>query len=519
MTRSKLVRIYRISILGICVALPLSLSAMPAAADVPGPSVTIRVDATKPGRVIPQDFIGLSFEANLMHQAWIDPAAGNVDTLLENLGTGNLRFSANQVDNTAWMPDPDAPVPAWAKEGQHVTPDDLSRVGKLAEATGWSVDLGVNFAHFDPAAAGNQAREAQERIGNSLRSIQIGNEPNFYLIAPISKAGDRRPLLPATYVPDARAYRDAIRAAAPGVPIEGPNTAGAGIGNQLIDPVIASAVVNPWLDTYISAFGSESMFLNQHYYPYVNTARVGFTSASSDLIGGLPSVDKLMSRDNSVKQTTFIRDFVAKAEHAGLEPKLAETNSVAKEGKEGVTNSFGAALWTVDYLMTAAREGVTGINLHNQPDDCESYSLICFADDNARQAGQAQANPNYYGLLMLSQLVGGQILPTTVESGAANVSAYAVRLPDGAVKVIVNSMDRAFNGDVNVEIVGEDGTSASVQRLTAASPDAVDGATFANSTVAKNGTFTPSSNENALGTDGRYRVRIDAPSAVLLTVD
>ena len=509
-------RICRSTLFGACLAVPIIVvpATAPASAD-PAPAVTIRVDATKPGRVIPRDFLGLSFEANLMHQPWIDPAVGNVDTLLTNLGGGNLRFSANQVDNTAWTPDPAAPPPAWAN-GKRVTPDDLTRVGALARATGWSVDMGVNLAHFDPASAADQVAQAHERIGDGLRSVQIGNEPNFYLLAPFTKPGERPPYLPQTYVKDARAYRDAIRAAAPTVAVEGPNTAGAGLGSELLDPAIIETAVNPWLDTYISAFGPESTFLNQHYYPYVNTSRVGLSTGSSDLHGGLPTVDKLLSPETATKQTAVIRDFVAKAQRAGLEPKLAETNSVAKEGREGVTNSFGAALWTVDYLMTAARDGVTGVNLHNQPDDCQSYSLICFADDEARQAGSAQPNPNYYAALLVSRVSGGALLPVTVEAGTAHVSAYAVRMPDGSVRVIVADLDRSFRGTVDVEIAGADGP-ADVERLTADSPDATSGAEFAGAAVAPDGSFTPRSTEQVSDTGGRYRISLDTPSAVLLT--
>src|SRR5699024_2919220 len=143
-------------VVGLVAALPLFLASATTATAEAVATATIHVDATSPGRVIPVDFLGLSFEADLLHERWIDPDTGNLATLLTNLGTGNLRFGANQVDNTAWMPDPSAPTPAWSG-GRQVTPDDLTRLGALAEATGWSVDLGVNLAHFDPAAAAGQA--------------------------------------------------------------------------------------------------------------------------------------------------------------------------------------------------------------------------------------------------------------------------------------------------------------------------------------------------------------------------
>lgn len=498
----------------ITAAIPMALTTMPAAAQSRNP-VTVVVDTSAPGRTIPSDFLGLSFEANLMHEQWLAPDAGNVSKLIANLGHGNLRFSANQVDNTAWTPDPAAPVPAWAK-GQRVTPDDLSRVGALARDIGWSIDMGVNLAHFDPAAAADQARVARDRIGSALRSVQIGNEPNFYVLSSVTGGGQRKPYLPTGYADDARKYRDAIAAAAPGVAVEGPDTAAGGTGSPLAEAGMKAALVDPWLDTYIQRFGSESRSLNQHYYPFVNTERLGLSGASSDAVGGQPTVDTLMSQDTSDRQTEFIRSFVAKAQQAGLQPRMTETNSVAKEGLPGVTNSLGGALWTVDYLMTAAREGVNGVNLHLQPNDCTSYPVFCFPDDAARAAGQARPNPNYYAALAVSKLVGGRILPTTVDSGGKRVSALAVRMPDGTVKVMIDNLDRGVDAAVVVEIKGASGT-AGVQRLTGGAPESITGTTFAGAAVAADGTFTPAASESVPAAAGEYRVDAGAASAVLLT--
>ncbi|GAA4814753.1 glycosyl hydrolase family 79 C-terminal domain-containing protein [Tomitella cavernea] len=486
--------------------------AVPAAADTPA-AVTVHVDATAPGRVIPEDFLGLSFEADQLHRTWTDPQRSNVDELIGHLGAGNLRFSANAVDNTAWQPDPSAPPPAWADAA--VSPDDLSRLGALAEATDTTVDLGVNLARRDPAAAADEAGQARERIGPRLRSIQIGNEPNVYPIVGLFGGGERpQYVLPQQYVPDARAYRDAIAAAAPGTRISGPDTAGGAVGNPVIDPLLPAAL-DPWLDAYIAAFGAPGAALTQHYYPFVNTERMGFPQELSDAVGGLPMVDKLLSRETSDKQAAFLRYFVAKAEGAGMVPRISETNSVAMEGRPGVTDTVGAALWTIDYAMTAAREGVAGINLHDHIDDCTSYSMICFADPAAADSGTARVNPNYYGAYMVGRMAGGAVLPVTVD-GAAHVSAFAVRMPDGAVRVIVDDMDRGFDGTVRVTIDGGPGGGATMQRLDGESVDTVGEATYAGTTVAADGSFAPGS-EPVLAEDGGYAVRFGRPGAVLLT--
>ncbi len=497
-------------------ATPLALVLGTAPARAAPPTVTITVDAAHPGRVIPRDFVGLSFEADQLHRTWTDPDRGNVAALLGNLGTGNLRFSANQVDNTAWMPDPGAPTPAWATDGQRIVPDDLSRVGRLAARTGWSVDLGVNLGHFDPAAAANEAAAATRRLGAGLRAIQIGNEPNVHVLQ--APGGTRRPYDPQGYIRDARVYRQAIRAAAGAVRFDGPNTAAGAVGIPAIDNQLWPSMVAPWLTAYVQAFGKQSRTLNQHYYPFVNITRLGVPVAAARAAGALPTVDGLLSPDTRARQTKFLSQFTALAHRAGLRPQLAETNSVAREGREGVTNSFGAALWTVDYLMTAARLGVTGVNLHNQVDDCQSYPVFCFGSPAAKRSDTAQVNPNYYGTLMVHQMVGGAILPVTVDAGGASITAHAVRMGDGSVKVIVDNLDRAFRGRIVVNVAGGSAGDAEVARLTAPSPDALSGTRYAAATVTAAGGFTPRATERANRRSGRYRLPLTTPSALLMTV-
>ncbi len=485
------------------------------AAAAPSPGVNIVVDTTAPGTLIPNDFVGLSFEADQMHRTWTDPARGNVAALLGNLGIGNLRFSANQVDNTAWMPDPTKPVPPWTTNGQHVVPEDLSRLGRLARATGWSVDLGVNLGHFDPAAAANQAAAAHQRIGSSLRSIQIGNEPNAYVLN--LAQGNRRNYSPDSYVRDVRIYRQAIAAAAPGVPIEGPDLAAGSVGVPAVDPVMWSQIVAPWLDAYVDAFGTRSRYLNQHYYPWVNVTRLGLPAGAAEAAGTLPTVDRLLEPETRAKQERFLRQFAALAHRAGLKPLLSETNSVAKEGREGVTNSFGAALWTIDYLMTAARAGVAGVNLHNQADDCQSYPLFCFPTAAAKRSDMAVVNPKYYAALMVSQVAGGRMVPTTV-NGKAQVTAYAVRMPDGRIKVIVNNLDPRWRGKVSVKLRGVGVTSATVQKLTGPSIYAVAGTRLAGSAVTAQGGFTSGPTESAARRGAAVQVGFARQAAALLTV-
>ncbi|MDL4817219.1 hypothetical protein [Actinomadura opuntiae] len=72
---------------------------------------------------------------------------------------------------------------------------------------------------------------------------------------------------------------------------------------------------------------------------------------------------------------------------------LSETNNVANGGKAGVSNTLVAALWTVDYALAAAHEGISGINFHQQPHDCGGYTWMCFPDQADTIDARLRAQP------------------------------------------------------------------------------------------------------------------------------
>src|SRR5882757_2924750 len=49
---------------------------------------------------------------------------------------------------------------------------------------------------------------------------------------------------------------------------------------------------------------------------------------------------------------------------AGLPYILGETNSLYNEGAPGLSNSFGAALWGVDFNLYCAATGIRRVHMH-----------------------------------------------------------------------------------------------------------------------------------------------------------
>jgi hypothetical protein len=74
---------------------------------------------------------------------------------------------------------------------------------------------------------------------------------------------------------------------------------------------------------------------------------------------------------------------VARASVPGIPLRIDEANSVSCGGVQGVSNTFGSALWATGYLGQAMAAGAAGINLHGHPLSCTGYSPLCLPDPAA----------------------------------------------------------------------------------------------------------------------------------------
>lgn len=61
---------------------------------------------------------------------------------------------------------------------------------------------------------------------------------------------------------------------------------------------------------------------------------------------------------------------------AGPPLVLGETNSLFNEGKPGLSNSFGAALWGIDFNLYCASAGIKRVHMHMGTDYRVSASSL-----------------------------------------------------------------------------------------------------------------------------------------------
>ncbi len=489
-----------LALVPVLVAASCSASGPSAAA----PSGSLTVDLSHPGTLLPANFLGLSFEASVLHSPLWDPGRTNLAALLTNLGAGPLRFGGNSLDRlVAWTPDPKAPLPSWART--RVTPDDLARLGRLTAATGWRVDLGIGLGHPDPDGAAGEAAAASRLLGGGLEAVQIGNEPDLF-------AGDRS-LEPggfgfAEYVAEVGAYRRAIDAAVPGLPLGGPDTA-----------------TTAWLAAYGREEGEGLLFLAEHFYPLTRCD------------GARPTIGNLLSTTTADRERQLADATLNAGRADGVPVRLDEFNSASCGGQDGVSNTLASALWMTRALLLAGQSGVAGVDVHGGLAACRGYSPLCVPGatgasdatapgidpvaDRSLGAGPSDTTrlavqPDYYGLLVVHLLEGGRFLSTRATTPSP-VDAFGVVLPDGAVRLVLDDTDLRQGADVLIQ--GPRG-AASVLRLTGPSAAATSGVRLGGAAVGPDGTWRPDHVERIGPTNGQpggVRIAIAAASAAVVT--
>jgi hypothetical protein len=506
---------------GACASAGEASQARPgSAAATSGSTLRLTIGDRPVGAVVRPDFVGLSMETPTVHQPAIVTQAPSLARLLKGLGTGVLRISGDSVDRTQWLPSPSAAAP-WA--AATVTPGDLANLGKLMRASGWRLVLGLDLGHAIRAAAVGEARAATAALGPALSALEIGNEPDLYTRPPAEPfraqlgGGALRPAgwgLGA-YEAESAGLVTALSEADLRAPLWGPDTA-----------------TSRWLSGYAADARTRVSALTLHLYPLDRCQRGRLTRG--------PSAYSLLSRKLRTREALLIGRDVAVAARRGLPLRIDETNSVACGGEPGVSDTFASALWALDYGLTAAREGVAGLNFHGGLGSCSAggtlvapwYSPLCVLAD-----GQLGARPEYYALLLLHGLEGCAFLQTRYQT-SHNVSAYALRAPDGTLRIVIDDEDlpaasRAGRGagmspagaagraPGPVDVVVQTGPGyrhGSVIRLSAPSVSATRSVRLGGQALRPDGSFPGAVPTPITGGAGRFAVRVSAGSAALVVL-
>jgi hypothetical protein len=436
----------------------------------PTPTAVLRVDTSRLGDDFEPGAVGLSIETSELTTGRLSAAHNRLVRLMRLLGPAVLRIGANSVDFSWWTSSNEA-TPAWATNT--IGPDDLRVLRGLLHATGWRVLLGVDFGHFEPARAADEARDARQILGAALLGIEIGNEPNEYSHAKGQGTVDLRPPTYdiSDYLPEVEAYRQAVNEAAPGVAIYGPS-----LGKS------------QWF-TQLGSIGQVFTDLVQHYYP---TTTCGTASSSEPP----PTAAGLLSSEVRNEESEFLQALAHASAAAGRPTRIGETNDISycRESTPG-SPSLASAVWALDWALRAASMGVTGLNFNGTlgacANDAQSQNQICAPSRRAADAGDFAPQPEYYGLLAASRLEGGQFVGTSVTDSVPlpNLTTWATVAPDGTIKVAIDNL--ATGGSPQRVSIPMPGSSATEVQLLGPSATATHGISLGGAQVTSSGRWRP----------------------------
>jgi hypothetical protein len=454
----------------------------------PAPTVTVVADRTRPGLQVPADFFGLSFEMSSLPQMARYADRGDLVALLRSLGGGVLRFGGVSADTRIAWTDNRTPRPSWASGVVDV--DDFRQLADLAAASGWRVVLTLGIVHFEPQAAAREAAAAKAALGPWLEAIELGNEPNSYALHEMRT----EPWGVEQYDAQVSAYRAAIEAQAPGIPLWGPDVSG-------------SSAFDTWGPGEV--VGQQPAMLTGHHYP-LGCAQTNPT----------PSIASLLSAPIKAKEIASVRKYVKISQAADLPFRLDETNTVSCGGVTGISDTLASALWTAGFVPHVMALGAAGINLHGNVARCTGYSPICAPGPEELATGELVAQPEWYGLLMMRGLVGDRPLPSTVVRSpkATNVEATALLAPDGRLDVVIADDEPLGRRGVRVRLpLGSGFVGASTLALGGPSLDARSGTELGEAEVAPDGSWQPARYGRVHLHRGMLTVTVPAASAVLVS--
>lgn len=428
---------------------------------------------------IPADFMGLSYEISSVAVPGLLSADNRAYVqLVLNLGPrGVIRIGGNTSDFSSYQADAASQS---LPKGTVVNAENLRQLRGFLDTIGWKLIWGLNLGSNELDNAVEEAQAVANAMGDRLLAFQIGNEPDLF-----KNAGHRVGTYDyAAWHAEFRSFKSAIRATLPHAPFAGPDIAGGRVD---------------WMEAFARDEGSDIALLTAHHY------LAGQADPNSTI--------ELMLRKEKAYEAVLAK-FRSIAEAAHLPYRLSETASYSGGGKSGVSNSFAAALWVLDYLFVLASYGCGGVNLETGVNHLGWISHYTPISDDLM--GRYGAAPEYYGLLAFAQAAKGEQIAVNCDAGGINLTAYATRQNGRAMTLAVINKD--LHQDAAVEVMGAAPRQAHIVRLSGPSLSALGGVTLGGASVSSDGTWKLAQAEQAQIASGKLLLDVPAGSAALIAL-
>jgi hypothetical protein len=441
----------------------------------------LAVSYEDPGQAIALGFVGLSYESAILAGGdYFKPDNASALGLIRSLGeNGVIRIGGNTSERTVWGADAKSVGPARFV----ITPANIDKLAVALRVLGWKLIYGLNLARGSPAEVADEAEYVANAVGVNLLAFQMGIEPDGFG----RWTGVRSASYDISgYLAEWRTFHAAIRARVPSAPFAGPDVSGA----------------TDWVAAFAQAMPEGLVLLTHHYY--------------ADGPAGAPhvSLQKLLW---SSRQLSLLLERLAQYSRTYRLPfRITETNSVYDEGQPGVSDTFGAALWGLEFMFQVAAAGAAGVNFHGgvhnrRASDDKAYTPI------ARSGDRYRARPLYYSMLMFAQAARGALVAAHLAPDISGLKTFAVRAPDGTLRLCLINQNITRNHRLTIDF-GRKFAVASMLRLVGPSIDATAGVRLGDARVDEFGRWAPRIDEEVHLTSHETVVDVPAASAALVSL-
>jgi hypothetical protein len=319
--------------------------------------------------------------------------------------------------------------------------------------------------------------------GGRLAYWELGNEPDLFKRSSVRPADWNEQDYAIEWLTWTRRIRDAMQHSCPELAANrsyqyyAPSFAGTG-GNGL-DPVLA----------WESGLDADKDIALISSHNYISGAMIPGVTLQGTLMNHSSTIQSIAKQLNSSRYLVALSD--------DLQPDLpfilGEANSLYNQGRPGLSNTFGATLWGVDFNLWCAANEIRRVHMHQGTNyRYQSWQPI---DTNITSKG---TKAPYYGNIAVAAFLGNlsskEKLPHVISIPLTNEkeAAYASYVDGKLSKLIVINMDE-YNATAGNDFVndyerpieqytfqllrGHQG-HYDVQRLSANGSDAITGVTF-----------------------------------------
>ncbi|KAJ3476918.1 hypothetical protein NLI96_g10822 [Meripilus lineatus] len=359
-----------------------------------------------------------------------------------NSGHVNVRVGGNSQDTATLVDSLPNGVVLMKDKGNTTSPTDtptifyttellylLANVSSLVN-TRWYLGIPMN----DTANLRLQIAEvAEDILGDTLLGLQLGNEPDLY-----ASHGHRQETYgPFDYFGEFGTVVQAIQND-PKIPAR----------NNLIAPSVASGPWKPedvWNTGFLQAYGGSLSALAVEHYPDNNCAAIH----PGDRFGAPTDPQSVfanyLNHTSGVHLVSPYLNSTAIAQSVGKPFIMFETNTASCGGFPGISDSFGAGLWALDYGMQMAYGNFSGALLHVGGSDAVYNThltpspLLPAPPTNESTFHEWTIGPVFYSAVIMAEALGNtntsRIIDLWPNAGNMYTPGYAIYERDVLARV------------------------------------------------------------------------------------